>query len=77
MDLVLKNARLASAAATTVDIGVDRGRIVAIESALAADAEVLDLQGRLVMPGLVETHIHLDKSGIVALPFGHYRQCGT
>ena len=48
-----------------VDIGIEAGRIAAIERGLAAESEVLDLGGRLIAPGFVETHIHLDKSGIL------------
>ena len=47
------------------DIGVGNGRIVAIERRLAADAEVYDAEGRLACPGLIESHIHLDKSRIM------------
>ena len=65
MDLVLRNARTAGNSSVVVDIGIDRGRIVAIEPALAADGETLDLGGRLVSSGFVETHIHLDKSCIL------------
>ena len=31
----------------------------------AAEAETIDVDGRLVAPGFVETHIHLDKSCIL------------
>jgi cytosine deaminase len=48
-----------------VDIGISDGRIAAIEPALAAHGEELDIGGRLVTPGFVETHIHLDKSCIL------------
>ncbi len=50
---------------STTDIGVAGGSIVAIEDALEADAEVLDVGGRLVVPGFVESHIHLDKACIL------------
>ncbi len=49
----------------TTDIGVAGGNIVAIEDALSADAEILDAGGRLVVPGFVESHIHLDKACIL------------
>jgi cytosine/creatinine deaminase len=66
VDLVIRNARLADRpSAGPLDIGVEKGRIVAIEHALAADAEVYDAGGRLACPGLIETHIHLDKSRII------------
>ena len=65
MDLILKDARLPGDPATSVDIGIDGGKIAAIETGIAADGETLDLGGRLVTPGFVETHIHLDKSCIL------------
>ena len=65
MDFILRNARLQGAEQTVTDIGVDKGRIVAIAPALAAEGQTIDLGGRLVASGLIETHIHLDKSRIL------------
>jgi cytosine/creatinine deaminase len=67
LELVLRNARPAGqpAGAPPVDIGIAGGRIAAIERGLRSDAEALDAGGRLVSPGLIETHIHLDKSRIL------------
>ncbi len=48
-----------------MDIGVGDGRIAAIEPNIAAEGPQIALDGRLVIPGLVETHIHLDKSCIL------------
>ncbi|MBK1659462.1 amidohydrolase family protein [Paracraurococcus ruber] len=60
-DLLLRDARLLDG--SVVDIGVAEGRIAAIGPGLAAEAdEVVDCGGRLVSPGFVETHIHLDKT---------------
>ncbi len=65
MDLILRNARVLGSEGTATDIGIDKGRIAAIQPDLAATGETLDLGGRLVAPGLIETHIHLDKSRIL------------
>lgn len=66
MDLIIRNARIASRTdAVLMDIGVERGRIIAIQPKLAATGREMDAAGRLVSPGFVETHIHLDKSRIV------------
>jgi cytosine/creatinine deaminase len=66
MDLILRNARLAhNLAAEPTDIGVAAGRIVAIEKNLTAEAQSYDAGGRLTCAGLIETHIHLDKSRII------------
>ncbi|MGQ0653588.1 MAG: amidohydrolase family protein [Betaproteobacteria bacterium] len=63
MDLVIRNARLAEGA--PADIAVENGRIAAIGPRLAVQAVEFDAKGRLACPGLVETHIHLDKSRII------------
>ena len=65
MDLVLRNARQTGRPDTPVDIGIEAGRIAAIAPRLDTAGAVLDLGGRLVAPGFVETHIHLDKSCIL------------
>ncbi len=66
MDLVVKNARLIDRPAEgEIEIAVADGRIVAIGKELGEAAEVYDAAGRLVCAGLIETHIHLDKSRIV------------
>ena len=60
-DLIFRNARTRSSPAT-VDIGISGGRIAAIEPRLACEAAEIDAGGRLVLPGFVDTHIHLDKA---------------
>ena len=64
LDLMLRNARLASAGPEqpTVDIGVQHGRIVAIEPHLTAEGPAYDAGGKMVSPGLIESHFHLDKT---------------
>ena len=64
-DLVLRGARIAGQEAEAVDIGVTAGRFAAIAPALAADGPEQRLDGRLVIPGFVDSHIHLDKSCIL------------
>ena len=63
VEVVLRRARISdSPDAPLVDIGIEDSRIVTIEPNLVAEATTYDLEGRLVTPGFVETHIHLDKS---------------
>jgi cytosine/creatinine deaminase len=67
MDLLIRNARLAHRPREhpPLDIGIDGGRIVAVGQNLGAAAQVHDAQGRLACPGLIESHIHVDKSRII------------
>jgi cytosine deaminase len=68
LDLVVRNAILADRpGAGAVDIGISAGRIVALAPRLAEGraGAVHDAGGRLVCAGLIETHIHLDKSRII------------
>src|SRR5437763_4415689 len=65
MDLIIRNARLSDRSDEPLDIGIAKKRIVAIERGIAAQAEVYDARGCLACPGLIETHIHLDKSRII------------
>ena len=64
MDLVVRGAMLADGSGP-VDVGIAAGRIAAMAPSLAADGPVLDAGGCLLLPGLVETHVHLDKTCIL------------
>jgi len=59
LDLVFRDARLPEG---LVDIGVRGTRIAAIAPRLPTAATELPLGGRCVVPGFVDTHIHLDKA---------------
>lgn len=63
-DLLVRHARLATHA-RPCDIGVRDGRISAVGQALPAGSVTFDAHGHLVVPGFVETHIHLDKTCIL------------
>ncbi len=66
MDLIVRNARLADRpGAEPVDIGVEGGRIAAVGHGLGEAGESYDAGGRLACAGLIETHIHLDKSRLI------------
>ncbi|HXW25759.1 MAG TPA: amidohydrolase family protein [Xanthobacteraceae bacterium] len=66
MDLIIRNARLSTRLGDgPLDIGIAAGRIAAIAPGLAADGREHDAAGGLVCAGLIETHIHLDKSRII------------
>ncbi|MEV6066325.1 amidohydrolase family protein [Nocardia sp. NPDC052001] len=61
-DLVLRNARIDDAAAL-VDIAIEDGLISAIGPGLpVAATDEIDCAARVVIPGLIESHVHLDKA---------------
>jgi cytosine deaminase len=60
-DLLLRGARLPDRDGLA-DITIAGGYIAAIGAADGPARTTLDLDGRLVTPGLVESHIHLDKA---------------
>lgn len=77
-DLLLRQGRLLQRDGTiaTVDIAVRQGTIVAIEPQIVEHAKLdLDLQGQLVSPPFVESHIHLDSALTVGDP--RWNQSGT
>ncbi|MBN9048378.1 MAG: amidohydrolase family protein [Rhizobiales bacterium] len=71
VDSLFRNARLADG--RTVDIGVKDGRIASLKGASSA-AQTIDLGRRMVLPGLVEGHIHLDK-GFIGDTWKPHRPC--
>jgi cytosine/creatinine deaminase len=66
LDYVIRNARVPGEVnGGAVDIGFSKGKIAAVEPKLVADAPSHDAKGCLCCGGLIETHIHLDKSRII------------
>jgi cytosine/creatinine deaminase len=65
MDLIVADVRLVDRPGELVDIAVSDGKIAAIGHGLGDSARRYDGQGRLACAGLIETHIHLDKSRLI------------
>jgi cytosine deaminase len=61
VDLLLRGAALPGRDAPA-NIAIAGDRIVAVDPLAREARETIDLDGRLVTPGLVEAHIHLDKA---------------
>lgn len=60
--MILRRARLLRGAGP-VDVRVTDGRVVEVGTVPAGPGdEVVDLAGRVLLPGLVESHLHLDKA---------------
>jgi cytosine deaminase len=61
-DLRLKNIRLPQAPGEIAEALISNGRFV---EKLSNTAAILDLKGAMIFPGLIETHLHLDKACIL------------
>ncbi|MET7518015.1 amidohydrolase family protein [Streptomyces sp. NPDC005480] len=60
--LILRQARVEDALSPS-DVVIDGGRVRAVGDASGQDADVvIDCAGRVVLPGFVEPHLHLDKA---------------
>jgi cytosine deaminase len=74
VNLLVRNARLLDG--SVVDLRAEDGRWTRIGADVAADAfEVLDVEGRLVTPPLVDCHLHLDASLTAGRP--RWNESGT
>ena len=62
MDLTIRNARLVHAPEKLMDLGINDGKIIQITNGITRGDQDMDAEGKLVVPGLIETHIHLDKA---------------
>ncbi len=50
------------------DVLIEDGRIAAVGPGLSPDdAEIIEARGRLVLPGLINAHIHLWQTGLRGL----------
>ena len=61
-DLVIRHGTVATAADTTVcDIAIKEGVIATLGKDLGAGAREIDASGRLVLPGGVDSHCHIEQ----------------
>ena len=67
-DLVVRNALVVTEAATVeADVGVAGGRIAAIGRGLERGVEEIDAAGRLVLPGGIDSHCHVEQESSTGL----------
>ncbi|THD44709.1 MAG: dihydropyrimidinase [Bradyrhizobium sp.] len=64
LDLVIRGGIVVTASdVSRCDVGVKDGRIVALAEALPSAPHEIDATGRLVMPGGIDSHVHLAQPG--------------
>ncbi|WP_410772447.1 amidohydrolase family protein [Fontibacillus sp. BL9] len=62
MDILIKKARI-NEGAELRDIAIENGKITGIEANIEGEAgRVIEADGKVLIPGLVESHLHLDKA---------------
>src|SRR3954468_21556985 len=68
-DLVIRGGQIATAADLfSADIGVKDGRIASLGHDLAKGTEEIDARGRLVLPGGIDAHCHIDQKSSFGVP---------
>ena len=61
-DLIIKHGTVVTAADTVrCDVGVKDGRVQALAVSLDGADEVIDATGKLVLPGGIDSHVHIDE----------------
>lgn len=61
-DLIIRGGTVVTAADTTVcDVGIAGGRVTALGTDLGSAGEVVEAEGMLVMPGGIDSHVHLSQ----------------
>ncbi|MBP5954863.1 amidohydrolase family protein [Pseudomonas anatoliensis] len=63
--LKIINARIGEKTSASAVLYIENGYFVPAFNPATTAWETLDLQGHLILPGLIETHIHLDKACIM------------
>ena len=59
-DLIIRNGTVVTASDTMLcDVGVRNGKVVALADKLGAADREIDATGLLVMPGGIDSHVHL------------------
>ena len=62
MDIILRKVRIKDGEGLK-DVAIEKGKIAAIEADIQGTAErEINAEGRVLIPGLIESHIHLDKA---------------
>lgn len=70
-DLVIRGGTVATASDTfRSDVGITGGKIVALGSALSNAKQTIDASGKLVLPGGIDAHCHLDQPRAQGLASG-------
>lgn len=62
-DLCLKNCKIFPQEAL-YNLGIDQGKIIALEKNPLPSDKIIDIKGKLVLPGLIDVHVHFRDPGL-------------
>lgn len=77
-ETIIRGGTVVTASDTfSADIGVSGGRITALGKTLGDAPEIIDATGLLVMPGGIDSHVHLDQPGAPGIVMADTFETGT
>ena len=67
-DLVIRGGTVATdTEAVDCDVGISDGRIAALGSGLARGTREIDARGKLVLPGGIDSHCHIEQRSSIGV----------
>ena len=77
-DTIIRGGTVATAGDTfACDVGIRDGKIAALGEGLGEAAEIVDATGRLVLPGGIDSHVHLSQPGTPGIIMADDFESGT
>ena len=78
LDTIIRGGEVANASDTVVcDIGIADGRIAALGLDLGKADNVIDAKGRLVLPGGIDSHVHMAQPSVAGIVMADDFESGT
>eukprot|EP01035_Chromulina_nebulosa_P056986 gene56986-78087_t len=77
-DTIITHGTVVTASDTfSCDVGIKDGRIVALADKLSGADDTIDASGLLVMPGGIDSHVHLEQPGAPGIIMADTFETGT
>jgi len=77
-DTIIRGGTVATASDTfACDVGIAAGRIAALGADLGSAGEIVDATGRLVLPGGIDSHVHLAQPSVPGIVMADDFESGT
>lgn len=78
LDLLISNSTIVNeSGAVRSDLGIRDGTIIAIGADLGEALGTIDARDRLVLPGGIDSHVHLDQACAPGITMGDGFESGT